>query len=234
VDVLVDYDNLLEEHKRQGLPAIAEAICAAIGVAALRDDPRLRLRLYDGFYEERALTRRAQQIAADAAAHFPSVVRHKDGAHDILVRTSMEPAYSLIADPAKHLWYTFRPKGPAANLRCRPAASVGCTDSGCPMSVVFNVFRRGRCTQPSCTLPSKDLIHQPQQKLIDTMLTADLICLAQRENRLAIVSSDDDVWPGIQAACAMGATVFHVHTRDRTTPGYYAAHVGASYHESKL
>jgi hypothetical protein len=55
------------------------------------------------------------------------------------------------------------------------------------------------------------------------MLTADFIHLAQIDPRLlCIVSSDDDLWPGIRMALLRNRAVVHVHTQatHRTHPTY--------------
>ena len=174
-------------------------------------------------------------MAADLLAHFPCTIRLRDDRAELAIRTSAEPAYSLISDPTKHLWYTFRPKGPPANLRCKSPKTIGCAEANCPMDTVLSVFRRSGCTRTGCVLPSGSLIHQPQQKLVDTMMTADLVHLGYRGDKcVAVVSSDDDLWPAIQTVSSTGAAVYHVHTRDRGTPPHYAAHVGPHYHQAKL
>lgn len=73
---------------------------------------------------------------------------------------------------------------------------------------------------------------RPEQKLVDTMLTADLIHVASLmgTSDLVIVTNDDDLWPGIRMAVHLGATVHHVHPRKRqTTPGFYASTVTKNY-----
>ena len=58
------------------------------------------------------------------------------------------------------------------------------------------------------------LLSRREQKLVDTMIVADLIHLASRgETPIGLVSSDDDMWPGILSALNIGASVIHVHTR---------------------
>lgn len=63
------------------------------------------------------------------------------------------------------------------------------------------------------------------------MLTADLIHLAKNgQQELAVVSSDDDLWPGIQMALLAGAHVIQVHTRSgRPTPLAYS--IGLPYYK---
>lgn len=51
----------------------------------------------------------------------------------------------------------------------------------------------------------------PAQKLVDTVLTADLIQVSPpASTQIAVVTSDDDLWPGIYTALSQGATVHHV------------------------
>ena len=52
------------------------------------------------------------------------------------------------------------------------------------------------------------------------MLVVDLVRLAQAASELIVlVSSDDDMWPGIRGALLHGARVLHVHAR-RPPPQY--------------
>ena len=67
-----------------------------------------------------------------------------------------------------------------------------------------------------------DVLQKWEQKLVDTMLVSDLIFLATRGERdLVVVSSDDDIWPGIRTALQLGARVTQVHTGGRETPADY-------------
>ena len=79
---------------------------------------------------------------------------------------------------------------------------------------VTDFFRQKRCPQLGCRTTPGDLLCRQEQKLVDTMITADLIHFAKiGQHDLAVVSSDDDVWPGIQTALLYGARVTQVHTR---------------------
>ena len=58
MEVIVDYNNLLETDRRKGLRYVAERIVTAIGPARIGDDNLVRLRLYDGWYELQSPTQR--------------------------------------------------------------------------------------------------------------------------------------------------------------------------------
>jgi hypothetical protein len=75
-----------------------------------------------------------------------------------------------------------------------------------------------------------------QQKLVDTMLAADLIHLGSTSNEpIAIVTSDDDLMPPVIQAVYSGAEVLHLHTiAGRSTPSHYAPTQMDTYIEALL
>jgi len=75
-----------------------------------------------------------------------------------------------------------------------------------------------------------------EQKLVDTMMVADLIYYARDQNQvLAVVTSDDDIWAGIKSVLLSGSSLFHIHTRPgRKTPHTYSKGAGANYTEISL
>ena len=68
-------------------------------------------------------------------------------------------------------------------------------------------------------------------KLVDTMITADMINIAINENELSIISSDDDFWPGIMTALHIGAKVFHILTKTRITANPYSSIITVNYNQ---
>lgn len=74
-----------------------------------------------------------------------------------------------------------------------------------------------------------------EQKLVDTMLVADLIHLAiNGEMTIAVVSSDDDFWPGILSAMTLGAHVVHIGTKYAPSHRMYLSSLGNNYSKAKL
>jgi uncharacterized LabA/DUF88 family protein len=82
-----------------------------------------------------------------------------------------------------------------------------------------------------------DLLVRDEQKMVDTLLVADVaeLALAQRAAHIVIVSSDTDMWPAVLLALRMGSNVLHIHpkagsqtqrhllgTLSRNLPGKYA------------
>src|SRR5882672_6290779 len=103
MNVLVDYDNIRQQHSRKGLVYVVDRVLQAVASKHILPQ-RTRFRLYGGWYELRTLTRRAQGLVAEIAAQFPRVV--PIGGTSVVV--DVELAYSLEIEPGKHLWHTYR------------------------------------------------------------------------------------------------------------------------------
>ena len=234
--VLVDYDNILQAHRRKGPKYVVDRILTAISIADLSHTGRARVRLYGGWYGRRTLTRYAQRISTGIQAAFPATVMLVEPGASLKVAVQVELAFSLEIEPAKHLWYTYRARGMPRGLQCLHPSTVGCTDPACPLLTVHQFFNAGKCPRPGCRVTPADVIRKGEQKLVDTMLTADLLHLAfSGTSRVTVVTSDDDLWPGIRTATLLGTHVIHIHTvAGRATRKAYAAGVGGSYSERNL
>jgi uncharacterized LabA/DUF88 family protein len=80
-----------------------------------------------------------------------------------------------------------------------------------------------------------DLLRKAGQKLVDTMMTADIIHLAANGSTdICVISSDDDLWPGIKSALLLGRRVVHLRTHDRASAARYARDAGPNYTELML
>jgi hypothetical protein len=98
---------------------------------------------------------------------------------------------------------------------------------------MYDFFQSGTCPQPGCSLRIRDLVlGRSEQKLVDTMIVADLIHLSHTgETEVAVVTADDDVWPGVITGMQAGAHIVHIwpkHYRAsprylRGVPGLYSA-----------
>ena len=210
--LFVDYDNVLHSHRRAGTVALVERVIAKVFSLGVPAGTRVHGRLYGGWYEATSLSRKAQHLAAELASEFPTIL-------DVPVQgkrmpATVELALSLDVDPATHLHHTFRRQSPPADVRCREPRRLGCQIARCPMVHTWEMLRSGCCPEPSCRNTRDQLLFRSAQKLVDTMLTADVMSVALRSSDLlVIVSSDDDLWPAIQTALALGRQLVHVHTR---------------------
>ena len=87
---------------------------------------------------------------------------------------------------------------------------------------------------------TKDLLKRSEQKQVDTLLVADMAELALRQGakRIAVVSSDADMWPGVLLCLTAGAAVCQVHTSPggTTKPTLMSnlARIGNAYNQTSI
>jgi uncharacterized LabA/DUF88 family protein len=103
------------------------------------------------------------------------------------------------------------------------------------MLIVREFFSSGKCPQPSCDRKLNQFILRSEQKLVDTMLVSDLVYLAHTgEPCVVILSSDDDMWPGMLLAMSYGMRVVHVGTKHASSHELYAGPFRKSYTHAML
>lgn len=235
--VLIDYDNLSSQHKSCGLRDLLQEIVNKTIVLNGRCPDRIKCRVYGGWYENSTPTVSAQILSSKISSDFPTTLIQQDrmGRTIKKIIATAELAYSLMAEPKKHLVKTLRKRPFGANVEINNLTLTACSQANCLGKVVESFFKNKLCPHTSCNYKQVDLLLKREQKLVDTMMTSDLIFLAIRDKgTLSLVSSDDDVWPGIQTALNLGASVNQVHTSKRATPIEYTGGVSQKFKEVHL
>ena len=104
-------------------------------------------------------------------------------------------------DPRTVLENTYREGGEVDGLRCASPPYARCiNNTACPLTMVHSFIETGNCPENGCTLSTVNLLRKAGQKLVDTMMTADVIYLASNGSKeIYVTSSDDDLWPGIKS-----------------------------------
>jgi hypothetical protein len=224
VQILIDYNNLTRSDLGKGPKLVVEKVMAALGYSHLGSVPRVNVRLYDGWYQERILTPRAQDVSAAIKLHFPGVYTASDGLVTKKLVVNVEMAYSLMIDPATDIWHTYRIKNSPRGLSCADPVKGGCAIIPCQLLNTHLFFKGDKCPESTCPIEPKHLLNRGEQKLIDGMLAADLYYLhLGKEPQVVIVSSDDDMWPVIRTILDLGMHVIQVHPlKGHRVPGYYA------------
>jgi hypothetical protein len=70
---------------------------------------------------------------------------------------------------------------------------------------------------------------------VDTMLVADIIHLASSgESCISVVSSDDDLWPGMLTAMDFGSHIVQVCTKHQSTHRLYKATSYGRYSHARM
>ena len=233
MDVLVDYYNIPEQERRKGLTYLISRIMSSIGSRISTGDRRVDLRLYGGWYEETSPTRDAQRLERELPG--PTLVP-TDGDWRPLV-VNVELAYSMRCDPAHHILYTLRSKTAPRWLEFTDPTAAGCAYVGrCPLRPGFELFVRGDCPEQDCPVTSRLIVRRREQKLVDTMLAADVFFnVRSNVQQIAVVSSDDDLWPAINTALQFGVDVIHLQTvTGHTTRRDYLRRSPADYTQLSL
>ena len=234
--VLLDYYNLRQLHRRRGAAWLVQRILDTLGTDTLTPAHRFRIRFYGGWYGKSSLSQHGQALAAELDAQFPASLLVATRYTSLRLRVLAELASSMLADPTHDILNTFR-RGHQPRVHVRRAPFIGCArPTDCPLAPIESLADHRQCPVDSCsTSISAVFPRQKQQKLVDTMIVSDLIYLAcTTRTPVVVVSTDDDLWPGIRTALHFGLPVHHIHTANRTTPGIYASAVTTAYHEYTL
>ncbi len=212
VKVLVDYENIPKIVRSQGAVYVADRILQRINPQLDPNSKLVDFKMYGGWDENSKLTRRAQDLEAELKNRFPRDLRLSEQPPRS-VRLNAALAHSLEVTPKKLMTNTVRTTPFEKQLICASPHDLGCTNPRCPLAPMEAFFQGGTCPVAGCRLTPSVLLKSVQQKLVDTMLVADLVHLGHRgERQITVVTSDDDIWPGILAALSSGAHVLHVQT----------------------
>lgn len=231
--ILIDYGNLSQLDKKRGLSNYIFHLVDTIGAQHLQPNQYVDVRLYGGWYDADTLSRQAQELATELAEDFPKPIPIAEPGRHFHVRTNASLARSLLCDPSRDIMHTFRVRNFPSGLNCVSPPFSGCNDHGqCPIASLHKFIHNRECPADSCTVHPKTIITRAEQKIVDTMMTSDIIHSALSGEQLAVVSSDDDLWPGIRLALAYGKRVLHIHTRKgQTTPAHYKTGLDSKYIE---
>lgn len=215
--VLVDYDNL--RLRQRGLLYLVKQLIERVGVSWSSRETSIRCRLYGGWYDGARLSKRAQRLVPEMKAQFPRRMSVSVKRRVVPVLVTMEFAESLVGDEIK-LTHTYRPRSLPPDIACASLPFSQCAHpTNCVLSGLAPFVNSYECPEPRCDVTPESVLWRGEQKLVDSMLVVDLVRLAQAaKEAIVLVSSDDDMWPGIRAALLTGAQVLHVSMRK---PGQY-------------
>lgn len=219
--LLIDYDNVDQAERRSGLDHVLRKAVSLVDRPGL-NVLSVRVRLYGGWYEGGMLTRLGQTLGAELRAISP--VRYVSPHIDQPILVRGELAVSILAAPKALVSNTFRKKGYPRNLRCEQRPWLECVDnSNCPLAAVQRFVESDSCDASGCWVRPAHILHKQEQKVVDSMMVADIIDYATTpESIVGVVSRDDDIWPGLYMACRTAAEVIHVSTSPSPrVPNYY-------------
>jgi uncharacterized LabA/DUF88 family protein len=214
--VLVDYDNLAGFRTARTLDVVIRHIESRIPDAFLEGISRIEIRLYGGWFIGQSLTRQAQSLGAEMQSYFPATIQRQNALGAIETRIlTVTFARSGLFLPSVALSETFMPGRSVGNIQINQSGWRACASPGnCSLTAVESFLRNDRCSSGDCGVTTRDLLRRNEQKQVDTLLVADMaeLTLRQAVKRVAIVSSDMDMLPGVLLCLTAGAAVCHMHT----------------------
>ena len=182
---------------------------------AARERGACEMRLYGGWYEGATMTQLAQELSVKMQADFPTIIRapnQSGGSTPISVNASL--AVALSEDPAQLLFNTFRKKGKPSNVRVQKPQDIGCVKTDCALTLIKKLLNTGKCPAASCSATSNNFVYRSEQKLVDTMLSCDLLHAQMRGlDYIVLVSDDDDFIPPVRTLLLRGAPVVRAHPK---------------------
>lgn len=219
--LLIDYGNVDESERRSGLDHILRK------AVSLAERPGLsltavRVRLYGGWYEGGKLTRLGQALSAELRDISPVRYTSPFSSQPVLIRG--EIAFSILAAPKVLISNTFRRKGYPRNLQCESPPWLACADKlNCRLGPIRDFISSDSCGTKGCMIRPTDVLHKQEQKVVDSMIVADLIDYASLPSSIVgVASRDDDVWPGLYLACKTATEVIHLNaSASSRVPEYY-------------
>lgn len=212
--VFIDYDNLQEPQKAAGILDVATKVLMRLPLNVQTGRGACEIRVYGGWYEGLNMTQLAQKLSVAIADDFPAIIRLPSAVGTIALATTAELAVSMIEEPQYHLFNTYRKKGRPGNLRVQRPEQVGCTDLACPLPIAKKLLKNGSCSLSSCTITADDLVYRHEQKIVDSMLTCDMVYASQlMYDHIVLVSGDDDFLPPIRTLLLRGKSVARFHPR---------------------
>lgn len=221
----IDYDNLTTRQQQAGI--IDVVTMALQNMPVVDTDARIRCdcRVYGGWYEEDQMTRLAQQVTAELQRGFPCLLPGRAASGQVIkIVTRAELAVSMLEEPTHHVFYTYRRKSVPSNIRIASAETAGCSQTQCALPQLRHILKKQRCPVLECNVSGTDLVYRHEQKIVDTMLTCDLLFAPQLGySMVALVSGDDDFLPPLRSLILRGYPSLRLHPKPGHSRASYPA-----------
>lgn len=207
--VLIDYDNVEERERRQGVDHVVRKSLELIGPVP-SDSERVTVRLYGGWCEAGRLTRLAQSIKAQIDEKYPVALGRGDSVRELVVNVQL--ALSGIFAPRILISNSYREKGAPRGIKCETRPWLECrSNDGCALGRLDRFLADDVCGDNGCAVRPREVLRKSEQKVVDTLMVADLISFASTQGgNAAVVSRDDDIWPGLYVASSSLRSLVHL------------------------
>ena len=213
LSVLVDFDNVEPIHKSSGAVNLAKVVVSHLPKTLVARHTSVSVRLYGGWRVEAIRTAFAQTLVPDIQANSPCPIPVTRLGQTSSLLMKVELADGPIGS-RQVLEGTFVRGRSLRNFSSRNPWSA-CTSSGCGMKHFQSINHSTPCTTPSCGIRLGDVLVRDEQKMVDTLIVADMAhqTFQGRATDIVLVSSDADLWPGVLLSLSAGCSVTQVHTK---------------------
>lgn len=196
---LIDYDNLDAKY-RSNHTALEHEIYTNVSKIDTFDE--IAFRLYGGWDENLKSTNSAITLAPWVHS-FPKAINKTILSADLARSLAFE---------THNLPWTFR-RRTRKTLISVDNNKICKKDNSCDLYKLDQILKNVKCQKPTCAKEFKEALLVSEQKLIDSMISIDLLYYAENKClTIILVSSDDDFIPAIRWAGYKGNTIYVLHT----------------------
>lgn len=236
--ILVDYDNVEQRHKAAGPLALARMLASTVPEDVAARHNAFLVRLYGGWRARGSLTQLAQKLVPEIRRDSPCIIKISHTGSLYQYKLTVELADGPIGTSISLQETLARERG-LRKFRSKIGAPSECaSQSTCGMSQYFGLSQATACSVATCSRILGDVLVRDEQKMVDTLIVADIAAnaIASKASDVVVVSSDIDMWPGVLLALGSGCGVTHIHTKAgwRTQGhliGTLGSHLGKKYRQ---
>ena len=195
--------------------SLAKVILDVVDSTILALYTAVTVRMYGGWRSGSRYTTLAQRLLPQIRKDSPGIFLMKHGDAIVKLRLVVELADYPIGTQSALLEETFVRDRDLRNFRCQSFPLDSCANIGtCGMGGLINLTASTQCDEPGCAKKIGDVFVRDEQKMVDTLIVADIAhqALVAKTQHIVIVSSDTDMWPGVVLALQAGRDVIHIHT----------------------
>lgn len=200
--IVIDFDNYFPKQMSEYPHTLIESFFMDVINTCISDQKNIEniiIRLYGGWYHGNVYSQKASelQVKLQPINLFPIL---KDGNR---INGNVELAEQQFG--IGRIWYnTYQEKRGIQKVKIDwTQISDGCTRSSahCPVKILqsFTKHKSHCCPTSGCTTINEDVFVRKEQKMVDTMMTCDIITYSAEENvgAIYVISDDTDMFPAV-------------------------------------
>lgn len=213
--VFVDYDNVESTFTRAGPVNLGKMLVGIIPASILAKYQGVTVRLYGGWRSQGTLTTSAQRLIPIIRADSPCIVNSTLAGTTLPIRLIVELAEKPLGT-ALPLEETLVKDRGLRKFRARTTPWPQCTNmSSCGLGNITGLTHASLCGNAGCSTKLGDILVRDEQKMVDTLIVADIASqvFVSKATDIVVVTSDTDMWPGILLALRTGCHVLQIHTK---------------------